>query len=256
MGIRLGTVLSEQTNQLRYEPTAKRIRAFLGDELAVDSVNAILIWEPGQFVPTYAVPVSDVGIPLTPAGTDSAETAHFTTAPKHATLGSQVWLGSSSGGRGLGLLPEDSDLSGYVILDFGSFERWFEEADEIFGHPRDPFHRVDVRRTSRRIQVLMGDQVLADTRQGKLVFETMLPTRYYLPPQDMLVALAPTPTSTICPYKGEASYWSFEAAGEVVQDLIWSYEDPLDGAAALKGYLGFYDEKVDLLLDGKPVGAQ
>ncbi|TAM71654.1 MAG: DUF427 domain-containing protein [Microbacteriaceae bacterium] len=254
MGIRLGKVLSEQIEHLRYEPTAKRIRAFLGGTLAVDSTNAVLVWEVGRVVPTYAVPVSDVVVPLRRAG--DADGTAFRALSKPATSGSRVILASAPGASGSGVLPEDSDLSGYVILDFGNFERWLEEDDEIFGHPRDPFHRVDVRNTSQHIQVLMEGQVLADTRQGKLVFETMLQTRYYLPPQDMLVKLAPTLTHTLCPYKGKASYWSFNAGDELVQDLIWSYENPLEDAVALKGYLAFYDEKVDVLLDGKPAGTE
>lgn len=254
MSIRLGQILSEQSERLRYEPTAKRIRAFLGgNQLAVDSQNALLVWEPGQAIPTYAVPVGDLTVPLTGTG---ARKAALTGIPAQTTPGSQASLVGASGGQGTGLLPEDPDLSGFVILDFGSFERWLEEDDEIFGHPRDPFHRVDVRSTSRRIQVKWHGRVLTDTVRGKLVFETALRTRYYVPPEDMLVQLSPTATHTLCPYKGKASYWSFNVDGEPAEDLIWSYEDPLEDVAGLKGYLAFYDEKIDVLLDGEPVGTE
>lgn len=238
MSIDLGQLLAGQADQLRSAPTTKRVRAVIDGRTVLDSRRAALVWAPGDVVPTYAVPLADITAPLAP------------TAPSRqgAVSGSTVTVGDGDH-PGTAVIPEDSDLADLAILDFPTFERWLEEDEEIRGHPRDPFHRVDVRATSRRIQVRLGDQILADTRRGKLVFETSLQTRSYIPPEDVLVPLTPTTTHTICPYKGDASYWAFEADGNAVEDLVWSYESPLEDAAALAGYRAFYDEHLDVRLD-------
>ena len=247
MSIQLGAVLAEQSNKLRREPTAKRVRAFVGTEVAVDSERAVLVWEPHQAIPTYAVPREDVVIPIVEVKSDEKT---LDGAPSHDIPGYRVILRPNAGGpAGSGYVADDPDLSDFVILDFTSFDRWLEEDEEIDAHPRDPFHRVDVRRTSRHIQVMMNGQLHADTVHGKLLYETTLPTRYYLPREDVLITLTPSPTRTLCPYKGKASYWSFTLDGQAVEDLVWSYEDPLEDAAGLKGYLAFYDDKVEVLLD-------
>lgn len=253
MSIRLGAVLAQQSNKLRREPTAKRVRAFVGAEVAVDSERTVLVWEPDQAVPTYAVPREDVVVQIIEVkpGEKAPDGA-----PSHDIPGYRVILRANAGGpEGSGYVADDPDLSGFVILDFSSFDRWLEEDEEIDAHPRDPFHRVDVRSTSRHIQVMMNGQLLADTVHGKLLYETTLPTRYYLPREDVLTTLTPSPTRTLCPYKGKASYWSFTLDGQAVEDLVWSYEDPLEDAAGLKGYLAFYDNKVEVLLDEKPAAA-
>ena len=151
-----------------------------------------------------------------------------------------------------GFRPEDPELAGHVVLDFAGFDRWLEEDEEISGHPRDPFHRVDVRASSRHVQLLLDGEVLADSTRPSLVFETLLPVRYHLRPEDVRAPLRPSDTRTWCPYKGAASYWSVEVAGRVVPDLLWSYENPLPDAAELTGLRAFFDERLDVVVDGEP----
>lgn len=246
MSIQLGAVLADQFRRLRYEPTAKRVRTILGGVVAADSQHAVLVWEPDRPIPSYAIPRESITVTVR----DRAASNHLPDAPTgHNIPGRAVTVGTGAGQEASGFIPDDPGLAGLVILDFPSFDSWLEEDEEIQGHPRDPFHRVDLRRTSRRIQVLFHDEVLADTTHGKLLFETSLPTRYYIPRHDVLPELLPSPTRTRCPYKGEASYWSFVVHGNVMKDLVWSYETPLADAPELRGYVAFYDEEFDVLLE-------
>jgi uncharacterized protein (DUF427 family) len=271
MSVRVRDVLAGQFDQLRYEPVTRRVRAELDGTVVVDSARAVLVWEPRRVVPTYAVPVDDVRgevVPLpAPVPVDQREPVGFaipdvTDLPVldpripfavRDTDGQPVQIRPAGLARTVqGFRPEDPELSGHVVLDFAGFDRWLEEDEEIAGHPRDPFHRVDVRASSRHVQLLLDGEVLADSRRPHLVFETLLPVRYYLPPEDVRAALRPSDTRTWCPYKGAASYWSVEVAGRIVPDLLWSYADPLPDAAQLTGLRAFFDERVDVVVDGVP----
>jgi uncharacterized protein (DUF427 family) len=275
MSVRLGKVLGGQLDQLRCEPTRKRIRAVLDGVTVLDSEHAVLVWEPRRVVPSYAVPVADLRAPVqdaVPAEPDQAEpepsssrAAGFSLPdvttlrvldPRipfevHTTDGTPVRIGPAGSSRRLaGFRPSDPDLAEHVVLDFAGAD-WLEEDEPIVSHPRDPFHRVDVRDSSRHVQVLLDGHVLADTRRSRMVFETNLPVRYYLPPEDVTVPLQPSQTRTACAYKGVASYRSAVLPDHRVDDLVWCYQDPLDDAARLRGYLAFFDEKVDLVVDGE-----
>lgn len=140
---------------------------------------------------------------------------------------------------------------GHVRFDWGPL-RWFEEDEPIYGHPRSPCVRVDALRPHRHVRVQLGEVVLADTATPVLLFETGLPTRYYIDPTDVAFEhLEPSPTQTRCPYKGATSgYWSVRAAGTVHPDLAWTYRYPLPAVARIAGLVAFYDEKVDVVVDG------
>lgn len=253
--------------ELRYEPTAKRIRAVLNGATVVDSDRAILVWEPRRVVPTYAVPREDVVAEVTPEqprSVPATEAVGFalpdvTTMrvfdPRvpfsvRTTEGEPVEIRTGGARSAAGFLPGDPDLRGYVVLDFDGFDRWLEEDDEIVGHPHDPFQRIDVRRTSRHIRVMLGDTLLADTRRARMLFETMLPVRYYLPPEDVVADLRPSSTTTYCAYKGEAAYSSVVTAGGVLGDIAWRYDEPLVDASEVRGLVAFFDERIDLVVDG------
>lgn len=246
MSVRLGAVIAAQAQELRYEPTAKRVRAILAGSVVVDSRRALLVWEPGVPVPSYAVPREDI----------AAQVGESTLPGEgHGVPGTPVVIAVEGGRQAGGFVCEDPDLAGHVLLAFRDFDAWLEEDEEIHGHPRDPFHRVDLRRTSRRIRVALDGHTLADTVRGALLFETSLPTRYYIPKADVVPELVPSATHTICPYKGEASYWSFAAGGRVFEDLVWSYENPLVDAGPLEGLVAFYDEKFDVTVEDPAPGA-
>ncbi|MGB0098573.1 MAG: DUF427 domain-containing protein [Solirubrobacteraceae bacterium] len=146
--------------------------------------------------------------------------------------------------------PVDDALAGYLILDFDSFEEWYEEDERNVGHPRDPFHRIEIVHSSRHVRVERGSEVLAESTSPYLLFEAPLPVRYYLPPQDVATdLLRPSATRTFCAYKGQASYWSLPDE----DDIAWSYPEPLREASEVTDRIAFFNERVDLVLDGIPL---
>ncbi len=263
-----GRVAGGWLGELRYEPTGKRIRAVAGGRTVVDSTRAVLVWEPRRIVPSYAVPAGDVRGELAPAaaaagGTENAgvpmpglsSRAVLTPAnpfAAHTAEGQVVDVRAVGQDRpGAGFRLADPALAGYLVLDFGAFDRWYEEDEPSVAHPRDPFHRIDVLAGSRHVRLELDGQVLAESSRPMLLFETMLPARYYLPRQDIRAALSPSDTRTRCAYKGQAWYWSATAGGRVIPDIAWSYPEPLHDAAQLRGLTAFFDERVDVVVDGE-----
>lgn len=250
---------------MRYEPTAKRVRAFLAGNVLVDTLNARLIWEPRRITPVFAVPEEDLRAELAAStlATDGAEELSVslpldagpgfdprTRFRKHTTPGEEldVVTPDATAPRGA-FRPDDPDLAGYVVLDFDSFE-WMEDDEEIIGHPRDPFHRVDIRASSVTVEVRLDDVTLAVTNRAQLLYETMLPVRYYIPLGDVrLDLLEPSTTKTVCPYKGTASYWTYPLA-EAGRNIAWSYDPRFLDAAQIHGLVSFFNERVDLTVDG------
>jgi uncharacterized protein (DUF427 family) len=250
MSLLLSQADRQRLGELRHEPTAKWVRALVDGQVVVDSTRAVLVWEPRRFVASYAVPAEDLKAELAPVAAQGSD-GHVLLHPgipfsRHSTPGEAFTIRTA--GRALessAFRPADPDLAGLVVLDFAAFDAWYEEDEVIRGHPRDPYHRVDVRRSTRHVRIELDGQVLAETHRPTLVFETHLAPRYYLPREDVQVELKPSDTRTICAYKGEASYWSI--AGH--DDLVWAYEDPLPDAAGLAGLVAFYDEKVQVTVD-------
>src|SRR5215472_1616702 len=195
--------------ELRHEPTAKRIRAVLDGGTVVDTTEAMLVWEPRRVVPSYAVPADDIAAELVPADAAAADVTG-TVGARMPGLSERPVLDPSipfavhtAEGRGAdlrageqdrpeaGFLPADPDLAEYVVLDFSAFDAWYEEDELNLAHPRDPFHRVDVLPSSRHVRVELDGHVLAESSRPALLFETMLPARYYLPPDDIRAELTP-----------------------------------------------------------------
>ncbi|MEM7126557.1 MAG: DUF427 domain-containing protein [Chloroflexota bacterium] len=149
------------------------------------------------------------------------------------------------------------DLTGYIALDWKAAEHWYEEEEEVFNHPRNPYHRVDFVPSSRHVQVIVDGIKVADTTHPLMVFETTLPTRYYIPDADVdkryLVAVD---TETHCPYKGDSSYYNVVVNGETYENTAWYYPQPIPEAPRLKGTIAFWPEKdkrIQLIVDGEPV---
>jgi uncharacterized protein (DUF427 family) len=143
-------------------------------------------------------------------------------------------------------------LNDHVAFYWKAMDSWFEEDDEVFVHPRDPYHRVDVVNSSRHVRVEVEGQVVAETRRPRLLFETGLPTRYYIPKLDVRMdLLEPTDSVTACPYKGRARYWSLRLGDRVFKDLVWSYPAPIPECPKIEDLLSFYNERVDIYLDGE-----
>jgi len=261
-------VLDTLLPQLRHEPTRKRVRATLAGEVVVDSTQAILVWEPQRILPAYAVPLQHINngeLLPTPSITAPAgpHGFHFDGQPVldpsvpfavHTTDGEPLSLRAAGQTRhGVAFRPADPDLDSHVVLDFDGFDGWFEEDDAVLGHPRDLFHRLDILPSSRAVRIELDGIVLAESTRAQLLYEhIILPVRCYLPPEDIRGPLQPSPTRTGCPYKREAAYWSLDLNGRTIHDIAWSYETPREEAARIAGLICFFNERVDVRLDGRP----
>jgi uncharacterized protein (DUF427 family) len=233
--------------RVRVERGAKRIRAYLGGELVADTIRPLLVWERPQY-PTYYFPAADVRSELlSPDGdvdhSPSRGDAHTFTV--------------RAGGReapGAAARFESSpfeELRDTIRLDWHAMEAWFEEDEQVFTHPRDPYTRVDILPSSRRVRVEVDGVVVAESSKPTLLFETGLQTRYYLPKTHVRMdLLTPTERVSHCPYKGRAEYWTLQVGDAVYPDLAWSYPTPLPESQRIAGLLSFYNEKVDLYVDG------
>lgn len=253
-------------DELRFRSTLKRVRALLDGQPVADSSAAVLIWEPRRLVPSYAVPVDDVQASLS-ATSDTADDAQ-TLPPEvaggrsvldpaiafaaHTTAGTPMDIQIGGAVRkGAAFRLHDPDLEHLVILDFAAFD-WLEEEEPIISHPRDPFSRIDIRRSSRHVRVELDGQVLAQSTRPSLLFEGMFPfPRYYLPRDDIRVELLPSETQTVCAYKGQAAHYSIRTGPSDGSDVAWSYGDPLSDARSVRGMVAFYQERADLIVDGK-----
>jgi uncharacterized protein (DUF427 family) len=264
MGVRMMDLLSDNLGALRYEPTAKRIRVSLGGEPVADTREARLVWEPRRVVPTYAVPLAALSGQLVPAGAESGADEDVgvrlpaissrpildPTVPfdAHSCAGTafDVIAGEETGAAAA-FRPEDADMADYVILEFNAFE-WREEDERIVSHPHDPFGRIDVLRSSRHIRVESDGRLLAESSRPMLLFETLLPVRYYLPREDVVVRLEHSDTVSYCAYKGRASYYS---VSDGPRDVAWTYHEPLHDAEQVRDHICFFDERLDVIVDGE-----
>ena len=261
MATRVREALMRELGELRYEPIDKRIRATLGGHEVIDSTRAMLVWEPKRIVPSYAVPVDDVDGELIASATraDAAtivvpqlagRPVYDPTVPfaVHTTEGQPLDLKADGGAReGVAFRPADDALSGYVITDFSAFDAWYEEDELNVAHPRDPFHRIDIVHSTRRVRIERDGAVLAESASPYMLFEPPLPVRYYLQASDVsLDLLTPSATRTYCAYKGQASYWSIDD-----EDIAWTYREPLREAAEVTDRIAFFNERVTLRVDGR-----
>lgn len=230
----------------RIEETGRWVRAYFGGLKVADSKRVLLVWEPRR-LPVYYFPTQDVRMDLLRAakGGPGSEKARF-----DLVVGSRI--AENAAWRYTDRSPEHERISDYVGFHWRQLEAWYEEDDEVFVHPRDPYHRVDVLQSSRHVRVDIEGQVVAETRRPRLLFETGLPTRYYIPKQDVRMDLLDaTGTSTACPYKGQARYWSVRVGDKVIDDLVWSYPAPIPECPKIENLLSFYNEKVDIYVDGE-----
>lgn len=216
------------TTEPRRRPTAKRIRAVFAGETIVDSINAELVWDV-PYYPTYAFPLEDVRTGLT-RGDDIVVDGRIAADA---------------------VVRREGELSRHVSIRWDAMDHWFEEDEEVIVHARSPEVRVDALPTSRHVVVAVDSTIIADSTNAVALFETGLPTRWYLPKTDVrLDLLTPTATTSACPYKGISRYWSVTVDGVTHDDLVWGYDAPLAESAAVAGRVAFYDEKVDVTIDG------
>ena len=229
-------------------PVPRRVRAYLGTEKVLDTTRALYVWELPYF-PQYYIPLADVRSDLLVSEGHSQQTGRGLVE----VHGLQV--GEAHRPRAARLVTKATvdGLDGMVRFEWAALDAWFEEDEQVFVHPRDPYTRVDALRSDREVRVELDGVVLADSRSPVMVFETGLPTRYYVNRTDVRFEhLVPSGTVTSCPYKGTTSaYWSVQVGDTAHKDLAWAYDFPTRQLLPIAGLVAFYNEKVDTFLDGE-----
>ncbi|ADP81586.1 DUF427 domain-containing protein [Pseudofrankia inefficax] len=228
------------------EQAHKRVRALLAGHVVVDTIRPVLVWE-GPHYPVYYVPAEDVRAALEPNG-KTVRSPSRGDAARH-----DVVIGGHRAEDAAGTYPDSPvpEFQGLVRLDWDAMDTWLEEDEIVYGHARNPYHRVDVMASSRHVTVEIGGVTVADSVRPVVLFETGLRPRYYLPLTDVKTELLrPSDSATHCPYKGTAGYFSVEVDGRVHEDVVWIYRTPLPESIKVAGLVCFYDEKVDVYVDG------
>ncbi len=235
---------------LYVEPSARWIRGVRGEETLVDSRGASVVYEHGR-LPIYFFPPEDVRTDLL------ARSDHRTDSP---ILGEARWFDLRAGGesaeKAAWSFPEPpagaEAVAGLIAFRWEALDRWYEEDEEVIIHLRDPYHRIDTMPTSRRLRISLDGAVLAETQRARVLFETGLPPRWYIPREDVEEGLlAPSEHRTGCAYKGFASYFSARVGDSEEENLVWTYPDPRHEVESIRDHLCFFDERVDLELDGE-----
>lgn len=203
-----------------FEPVPYRVRALRHGEIVVESDGARLLREEGEHVPVFCFPPDDVQADKLASGATTT-------------------------------FSDQSPAAGFVGVDWEAATEWFGEDTQLFGHPRDIYHRIDVFVSARHVRVLRDGEVLADTYRAKVLFETGLPPRYYLLPEDVRAELLPSATKTRCAYKGSASYYGVRVGDETVDGLVWTYPEPQLDALPVRDLLCFFNERCDIEVDGR-----
>ena len=239
--------------RVEFEPCAKRVRVAFNGETIADSTGVVLLLETAC-TPVYYFPPEDVRVDLM-ARSDHGSHCPFKGDASYRTLEvagrraeNAVWSYEQP-------YAECATIRGYRAFYWDRMDHWYEEDEEVFVHARDPHVRIDVLASSRPVRVEAAGLTLAESQRGLFLFETGLPTRYYLPRDDVRMdLLSVSDTKTACPYKGRADHWSLHHDGRTTEDIAWCYADPLPGVAKIKDRICFYDERVDsLFLDGVPL---
>jgi uncharacterized protein (DUF427 family) len=240
---------SRTRGRVRVEPGLKRVRAYLGAELVVDTTTPLLVWE-NPYYPAYYLPAADVRAALVPTATTShspsrGDAIHYT-----------VKAGGKEAVDGAWSYPDSpiEALRDHVRFEWDALDTWFEEDEEVYVHPRDPYKRVDILASSRHVRVEVDGVAVAETTRPRILFETSLPPRYYIPKTDVrLDLLEPTGHVTQCPYKGTASYYTLVIDGHRYDNLAWWYQHPTLESSKIAGHVAFYNEFVDLYVDERRI---
>ncbi len=232
------------------QPVPRRIRSYFADQMVFDTTSAIYVWEWSNY-PQYYIPVGDVNVEVL---VDEVRETHHT---RGTYLRQGFKVGDRERPAAAKTYTDDSleGLAGMVRFEWDALDSWFEEDEQVFVHPRSPYARVDAIRSTRTVRVELEGVVLAESTSPVMVYETGLPTRYYLNRTDVnFEHFLHNDTVSECPYKGTTGdYWSVQIDGTVHPDLAWSYTFPTRQLLPITGLVAFYSEKVDIFLDGVEV---
>jgi uncharacterized protein (DUF427 family) len=249
--------LAAPEHLLYFEDSPRRVRVLFAGRTVVDSNRVKLLHETAR-VPCYYFPLDDVAADaLEPSTTVThcpakGDATYWSLVVGGRTARDAVWAYEKP-------LESAHWLAGYCSLQWDAVDGWYEEDEQIFGHPKDPYHRIDIVASSRHVRVSHGGVLLAESRRPMLLFETGLPVRYYLPAEDVRTdLLVHSDSHSRCPYKGVASYYSVRTAGagELLRDLAWYYPDPTPEAGKISGLVCFYNERVELEVDDAGVAGR
>jgi uncharacterized protein (DUF427 family) len=232
-------------HRIFFEDYPRRLRGMVGDTVVVDTLGAKLLHETA-IKPVPYVPLEDVDASLLTRTATSThcpfkgDASYWSLTVGDRVIEDALWAYESP-------LAPASWLQGYGAFYWDKLDAWYVE-DERVSRLRDPYHRVDVHASSRPVVVRAGGRVIAESSRPRMLFETGLAPRAYIPREDLAdgVALEPSAKRTHCPYKGDASYWSARIDGTVLQDVAWSYETPLSESEAIAGYVSFDGEGVEV----------
>lgn len=236
--------------------TDRRVRTLFGGETIADSTRPLLLRE-SQYEVVYYFPEDAVRMDLLDESGETKRSGYKGTAHLY-----HVKVGDRVADNAAWTYPETQDnrpdLRGYIAFKWGAMEAWYEEDEQVFGHPRDPYHRVDAYPSSRHVRVVIDGETVAESTRAHFLYETNNRTRYYIPQDDVRMdILIPSDTQSICPYKGTASYYSVQLNGDTYRDAVWYYPEPLDQQTRIKNLLAFWPDKVqaiEIFVDGEKVG--
>ncbi|KAK5013686.1 hypothetical protein LTR60_003447 [Cryomyces antarcticus] len=225
---------------VRTLPTPRRVRAFFNHTCVVDTTHALYVWE-HEYYPQFYVPQDTLKQGCWSEKDDIGDGAKIL----------NIHVGDRETDRVIAFGAKAGALNAMVRIEFGSVDAWLEEDTPIYVHPKDPFKRIDILDSIRPIKISIDGVVVASAPASMHLYETTLPTRYYLPLTSVdFAVLRTSKTVTACPYKGEAEYYDVVVNGKTHKDVIWYYRRPTLECALVAGHICFYNEKVDIELDG------
>jgi uncharacterized protein (DUF427 family) len=237
---------------LYLEDVPKHVRGMLGGRTIVDTRHAKMLHESGEFAQWY-FPMQDIAEGALETATHGE--VHRLKGPR---LHYNVRCGDRFEGNAAWQYPEPPPhaafLAGLVAIDFDRLDAWYEEDEEIHGHPRDPYHRFDCRRSSDRVVVRVGGEIVADTKRATKLFETSSVVRHYIPMEDVKPGvLTPSETRTYCPYKGEAAYFNVRVGAHTIRDGAWTLPQPLGEAIVCVNHVSFWRGDTEVTVNGERV---
>lgn len=237
---------------LYWEDFPKRVRVEFNGKTIADSRRVKALHETGQLMVLY-FPREDVAMGQLEPSKHTTESPHkgrasyWSVRVGERTAKEAVWSYEDP-------VPSALPLAGYLAFVYNKMDAWYQEDERVYAHPRDPYHRFDIHSSSRHVVVRHGGRVIAESRRPVLLFETGLPVRYYLPPEDVRTdLLAQSKIISQCPYKGDGQHWHLNIDGDRVEDAAWSLPNPLGEAERIANYICFYPDKVDTEVDGAPL---
>ncbi len=240
---------------VRIEMSPRWVRTVLAGRVVADSKRPVLYVaygppiRPGSHkpeLPTYFFPIEDIAVDILEVAEVLDGRQWYNANVAGRRVEHAAWAFEDPPGSGV------EGLAGHLTFDWDRMDAWYEEEEEVFEHARDPQHRVDVLQSSRQVEIRFEGQLLAKSEHPYLLFETTLPTRFYLPPVDVnFDLLEPSSLETRCPYKGTARFWSVAGAGREGRNVAWSYPEPIPENPKIKNLIAFYNERLDMTVDGE-----